>query len=206
MSKVRCKKTTVPQINLLKQNTSTNGLQVLASTPKIIVRLLLVVFLAVLAYYGWLFVQSGNITKQSADLQIKMNSEANDAKNVARRDELLTRQLQIQDLQGVVASHLYWSKIFAELARVTLKTASYDTMQITGDGSVSLSAQVPSLLDLDKYLQVFDLPDFNKYFSNVRVSQFSQTQNPTTGASGIMFQLKMDYDPSLISYTPASAN
>jgi hypothetical protein len=196
----------VPQINLLKQNTSSAGHTALAFAPKILVRVLLVVLVLALGYYGWLFYRGGSVTKDTASLQAKMDNESNAATSVPRLNELLTRQLQIKDLQGVVASHIYWSRLFSELARVTLKTASYDSMQVIGDGTIQLNAEVPSIQDLDKYLQVFDLTDFNKYFSNVRVSQFTKIQSAALGTTGIQFQIKMQYDPSLISYSPAGTN
>lgn len=89
---------------------------------------------------------------------------------------------------------------------MTLKTASYDSMQVNpADSSLQLTAEVPSLQELDKYMQVFDLPEFNNYFSNVRIGSFGTTQSASGNA--VRFTVVMNYDPSLVQYhAPAGSH
>jgi hypothetical protein len=189
----------VAQINLLKQNTSRRPL------AESFYRLILMVFglavLAVFCYYGWLVFYASSLNGKMADLQQKMNTESQASLNNPRRNELLARQLQLKDLNSLVAGHLYWSQIFPVLAKVTLKKAAYDNIVINPQTStITLSARVPTLEDLDKYMQVFNLPEFNQYFSNVRISGFTQVQTST--GSMVTFDVSMDYNPDLVQYQP----
>jgi hypothetical protein len=191
------------QINLLKQNTAR------PSFASFFYRLLPAVFAIVLAglvgYYGWLFYQAHSLENQKIEIQAKMVQESQSALSNPRRNELLTRQLQTKDLSGLVAAHLYWSQIFPVLAKVTLKNASYDTITINPQSnSIQLSAQVSSLVDLDKYMQVFNYPQFNKYFSNVRIAGFSLV-NGNAGES-VKFSVNMNYNPNLMQYQALAGN
>lgn len=191
------------QINLLKQTTARRPI------TDTFYRLLLGVFglalLGVFCYYGWLVFSSYSIDRQLADLRVKMNDESQTALSNPRRNELLTRQLQLKDLNSLVAGHLYWSQIFPVLAKVTLKKASYDSVTINPQANtLSLSAQVPTLADLDKYMQVFNFPQFNKYFSNVRISGFTLVQG--MAGSAVKFNVNMNYDPNLVQYQPSGGN
>ncbi len=189
------------QINLLKQNSAARH-SIGSATYKILARFFMLVLFLVLVYYAWLFFKQRSIENQTVAAQAQLANDSETADNLSQRQELLTRQLQIKDLNSLVAAHLYWSQLFPELASATLNTASYDNLTVdpTSD-SLTLSAEVPSLQDLDQYMQVFNLPAFNKYFSNVRVDGFNKVGG--TDSNAIKFNVQMDYDPSLVQYNPA---
>ena len=186
------------QINLLKQSGSTHHFG--SAIPKIVVRILVVVLLVLLGYYIWLFVTIKSTEDKIFQAQAKLNTDKQAALTIQNRDELFTRQLQLKSLADIISKHVYWSQLLPELARVTLKTSSYSTMRASADGSVDLSVTVPNLSELDKYMQVFDVAEFNENFNDIRIGGFSKvvSEKGTT----IQFAVKMKYKPELIQYKP----
>ncbi len=186
------------QINLLKQKTNSSNWS--QTGMKALVRVMAAGLLCLILYYGWLNYNSSKLTKDILTTQQKLKQEADDALTISQRDEVLTRQLQLKTLQGAIGSHVYWSQLLPELARVTLKTASYTSLKVGDDSTLMLNASVPSLSDLDKYLQVFDRPEFNKYFSNVRIGGYSKAQGAEGGSGRLTFEVVMNFDSSVLEY------
>jgi hypothetical protein len=193
------------QINLLKQTSSSGkGGGLRDRTVKIFVRLFLIILLALVGYYGWLFFLSRSIDGKIAFAQTQIAEQTQQALNLTGRGELLTRQQQLQNLNSLVAAHVYWSQIFKPLADATLNTASYSSFQVGTGNDLILSATVPSLTDLDKYMQVFNLPQINRNFSNIRISGFTIAQGKNS--SGVKFNVQMQYNPNLIQYHSPNSN
>ena len=192
------------QINLLKQSTGPKDYKQI--TNKVLVWVFLAVFVGLIGYYGYLFFQSYQYSSQTTQIQAKITSDNAAALAVPGREELLTRQLQIKTLQSLIASHLYWSQIFAPLACVTLKKASYSSLKVGQGQDMILTTTVPDLNSLDEYEQVFNYPEFNKYFYNIDIEGFSKIQEQNSSA--IQFVVDMQFDPSLAQYssTPFSCN
>jgi len=164
----------------------------------------LVILAALVIYYAWLFFDSKSIDGKITQAQAQIASDQQKVTSIQGRDELLTRQLQIKNLQALIAAHVYWSQLFPELARVTLKTASYTTLKVGLSDDLTLGVTVPSLSDLDKYMQIFDLSQFNQNFSDIRINGFNKVQGVSSTA--VQFQVSMTYNPSLIQYNAQSGN
>jgi hypothetical protein len=193
------------QINLLKQNNSSgadSGFK--DGVVKIFVRLLLVVLVVLVVYDGWLFFQSKSIDGKISSVQTQIAGQTQQALDLTGRGELLTRQQQLKNLNTLVAAHVYWSQMFKPLADATLNTASYSNLQVGIGTNLILSAAVPSLTDLDKYMQVFNLPQFNQNFSDIRISGFTIAQGKNS--SSVKFNVQMKYNPSLIQYHSSNSN
>lgn len=184
------------QINLLKQNT--DGGVFKQFSPKILVQVLAGVLIILLGYYGFLFFQSKSTDNKIGETQRQIENYRQDALNVPNKEELFVRQQQIKSLKELIGGHLYWSQIFKPLAEVTLKNAKYSSIKVTSANSINLNVKVPSLADLDKYTQVFNLPEINKNFSNIRIGSYSKSQNATS--TSIQFSVQMDYNPQLLIY------
>ncbi len=184
------------QINLLKQSSNLRNYGNV--TARVLVRVLLVVLFAFLAYYAWLFVDLKRTNTKITEMESMVASEKQAVLDIKNRDQLYTRQTQVKSLEGLIAGHIYWSQFFSEVARVTLKAANYKGLTAKSDGTMDLNVVVPSLADLAKYMQVFNLPEFNKNFSNVRVAGFSQVQN--NGVTAIEFHVTISFDPGIIQY------
>ena len=184
------------QINLLKQANGAGNFG--DKIPKILARVLFLFLALLAAYYIWLFLSFRNTENKIVQTRKKINSEKQAALNMPERGQLFTRQSQIKALEGLISQHVYWSQLLPKLAQVTLKTASYGALSSGADGTISMSVTVPTLADLDKYMQVFDLSQFNENFSDIRIGGFSKVQGKTS--SFIQFQVKMKYNPAVINY------
>jgi len=195
----------VAQINLLKQNSSNTSLDIGKNVPKILVRAALVILVALAGYYGWLYFKSKSIEGQTSALKIKMDNEVRTGLGQADRNEVLTRQLQIKTLSGLIPAHLYWSQLFQPLADATLKNASYTNFETNANGTISLDVSVPSLEDLDKFLQVFNLADYNKNFSDVMLGGYTKADGKN-GSKSYNFQVKLKFNPQLIQYKNTNSN
>lgn len=193
----------MPQINLLKQKTNSQNFW--EFFPSLLVKILVVVGLCVFAYYGWLVFKLHTANSELAKVQAQILSEKAIASGMADRNELLTRQLQLQQLDSLISKHVYWTHILPELARVTLKTAIYSQIQASAAGVITATGKVPTLGDLDKYLQVFNLPEYNANFSGVRLGSYHIVQDLTGTSVG--FDIKMQYNTQLLRYQkPATKN
>jgi hypothetical protein len=192
----------VAQINLLKQGTA--GPSFNGNTPKVLIWFFLGVFLIVLGYYGWLFVESKSLDNKLTAAETQINNDSQAATTLSGRGELFTTQQQLQGLATLISSHVYWSQLFQPLADATLKDASYSSLNVDTTNGLTLSVTVPSLEDLDKYMQTFNLPVYNKNFSNLHIGGFSKVQSGNS--SSIMFQVQMQFNPQLIQYQPPSNN
>lgn len=166
------------------------------SLPPILVKILAGVFVLVLGYWGWLYFSFGKNAKEINNLNGQITSLRTQALNMADRPELATRQLQLKEYSGLLDKQIYWSQLMPVLASSTLKTATYNSLKVSPEGTVSLNVSVPQVEELDKFLQVFDLPQYNKYFNNVRISSLSKVQ--TAAGTQIRFEVKFNYDPELI--------
>ena len=186
------------QINLLKQQkkNSIDIWQIIASGS---VKVLALVLVAVLAYYGYLFYQAHQKSAALVALQQQISAEQRDLSSNPDQNELYTRQQQLQQLMTLVNSHPYWSNLLPALAKATLRSSNYLTLQAMNDGSLTLSVSVPTTEDLDKFLQVFDIPEFNKNFYDVKIGSIGKTQVGNELLT--KFDVNMKYNPSLLQYS-----
>jgi hypothetical protein len=195
----------VAEINLLKQSTSAADNWSFAYLFWI--RLLGVVLILLIAYYAWLYITFNSVKTEISKTQTTINSEIQESLGSQDRNELLTRQLQLLSLQTILQNHVYWSQLFPVLAQDTFKTATYSSFTAeTTDNTITLQASVPTLNDLDSYTQVFDLPQYYQNFSNVFISGFNQNQDQLQSVNGVSFNVKMQFNPSLIQYKSSSSN
>ncbi len=185
----------MPQINLLKQSSTTSHIM-RGSLNGVLVKILAVVLVGVLGWYAWMFFETSKISASNDALAIQISQEQNQLKNFTNRSEILTRQAQLQQFNTLVENHIYWSNLFPELARVTLQGADYTALNATNDGTINVSVAVPNLVDLDNFLQVFDLTDINKSFSNLTIGSVSQDSITNT----VRVDVKFNFDTGLLQY------
>jgi hypothetical protein len=87
-----------------------------------------------------------------------------------------------------------------ELARVSLQRSDYVSIDAVSDGSLSLSVKLPSYADADKFLQVFDLPEYNRQFSNVRVLSIVKSTDEG-GAISYLMRVQLDFSTDFLKST-----
>jgi len=184
------------QINLLKQGSGPTNFY--RTGLKIVARLFLLLLIGLIGYYVWQYIDLKNTDKLLVETQNKSADEKKQALGIPGRDELFVRQEQVKDLTALVGNHLYWSQLLPKLAEVTLKTANYKNLSVSPDGTLTLNATVPSLQDLAKYIEVFDLPQFNKNFSKVQIGGFSRVQS--ADSADYQFTVHMSFNTDILKY------
>ncbi len=184
------------QINLLKQKTSIDS--VWQMTTSVLVKLLAVAFLAMLGFYGWQFYKINKIAAQEISDQQEISTAQQSAGAITNREELYTRQAQLSEQSGLIQKHLYWSQLFPALAKVTFKKASYTAIQLTKEGQLTLKVTVPDLYSIDKFFDVYNQPEFNENFYNLRIGSFQKSEGDEK--EGYSFDARFDFNTGLLRY------
>lgn len=184
------------QINLLKQKKATIDIwQVVTSLT---VKLLAVVLVLLVCYYIYLFIQAKNTENNISVVESKIQDDRKALAVITNRDELFTRQQQLTELQSLLKSHEYWSGLLPVLKVSTLNQANYAAIRALADGNISMTLSVPSVEELDKFLQVFDLPAVYKNFSDVRIGSIAKSQTVNGIATSV--EVRMKYNPAILQY------
>ncbi len=185
----------MPQINLLTNETKRQVLpwEMLLT---LLVRVFIIAFIALLGYYGYLIFRSKTSANKILATQNSIIQTQNEILKHQDRKELLVRQGQLTELSKLVAGHPYWSRLFPELSKVTLKNAYYLGMSAESKGTAKMTVIVPSYTDFDNFLQVFDLKEFNDQFSNVRL--IAVTKYQVGEISGIKFDIELTLNTAFI--------
>jgi len=183
------------EINLL-QNEGKSGGENTGLIARLVSRLLILLLVLALLGYAGLYVYNMMTTKKLATVKDSVKADQSEALSNKDRNELVTRQEQMLQLKTFVDNHLYWSYLLPELARVTLKSAKYTAIEAHSDGNLNLSVTLPSYQEIDKYLQIFDLPEYNQQFSNVRIVNLSNVQ--TKDSVETQVELQLTFNPSYI--------
>lgn len=189
----------MPEINLLSPTARRRPASLTSITP-LLVKVLTAVLIALVVYYAFLWFRSAQIRGQVKSLQQQVAAKRSELAANTDRNKVLTRQAQASDLKKILGSHLSWSLFLnSRLPQVTLKSASYSSISVQSDGTVTLVVSVPTYSDLDKYLQVFDVDKFNKDFSDVQVKAITRSQQ----GNGLLtdFKIQAKYNTAAIAYT-----
>lgn len=161
-------------------------------------RILMIILIVVVAGYGYLFFDESRSASNVDKTKAYIAQAQSEALNNKDRGELLTRQGQIKELNPIIKGHLYWSYLLPELSRVTLKSAKYTAIEADASGKLNLSVSLSSYEELEKFLQIFDLPEYNKEFSDVKVTSISKNQQEKTGSVETLVKLQLTFNPSYI--------
>lgn len=182
------------QINLLKQkNTVDNSINILVV---IVARLLTLFLFLVLLYFGWLYLKGMAVKKEIPKIQARISEKKKEVLSLADRKEFFIRQQQLKELENLLGSHRYISNLLPVMAKVTLKSGSYNNITLNEEGLLSLNINLPNLTEVDKFLQVFDYPQFNENFTDVRVGSISKVLKDEQNLYNINFQMR--FNPKLI--------
>lgn len=180
------------EINLLQTQSTFH--QVKERGKRWLLRIVTLIFVLTLALYGYLFYSDWSGGKAITEHQAVIAEVQSSLENNQKRSELLVRQGQVKSANDILAKHLFWSGLLPELARVSLVSAEYSLIETTAEGDLNLTVTVPTYSDAEKYLQVFDLPEYNKYFSNVRVLSLTRAQQDEILQTTMRLQLTLNPD------------
>jgi hypothetical protein len=185
----------MPQINLLQQQKKSPD-ELWRTVSAWSVKFFLAVLVLLVAYYVYLIVAVNGKNQGITSLEQQLLAQQQDLSKISGKEELFTRQQQLQQLMTLVAGHPYWSNLLPALASATLKTANFVSFQAMNDGTITLSVSVPSTQDLDEFLQVFDLPEFNQNFYDIKVGSIGKAEVGNQLLT--QFNVNMTYNPSLL--------
>lgn len=182
-------------INLLNSDSGRSS-SLAARGKRWFLRVVVVVFIASLLYYAYLFFNAWGLNKDLTESQAAIDSYQTQINQTSNRQELVTRQGQLEEANNLLAEHLSWSYLLPELARVTVQSARYTNIDAREDGELGVTVTVPNYQEADKYLQVFNLPQFNSSFSNVTVVSLLKTQEENVTETTM--RLKLNFDKALL--------
>lgn len=189
------------EINLLDSQTHSSAIK--AQGKLWLLRIVTIVFFAALIGYALLFVFGWLANRSIASEKATIAEYQADIKSNKQRQELLTRQGQLKNVNQLLASHKYWSPVLPELARVTLTSAKYTAITADVKGELELTVTTPSYEEAEKFLQVFDLPEYNKQFSNVKVMALTKAQ--VGDSLQTTMRLRLTLDPSFLKKSKPTA-
>ena len=182
------------EINLLHNDSANNVAG--GYTAVIIFRLLVIIFVAVVIGYGVAYFYSWRTEKKLVDTKQQVEKLQVEALANKDRNELVIRQEQLAELETLIDQHVYWSYLLPELARVTLSSAHYANIEATKSGQLDLAVTLPSYAEVEKYMQIFDLPEYNQQFSNVRIVGIDTVQKETSIET--LLRLQLNFNPEYI--------
>ncbi|MBL8029782.1 MAG: hypothetical protein JNN11_00875 [Candidatus Doudnabacteria bacterium] len=183
------------EINLLK-NPSGNA-STWQTAASVLVKVLVFLAVGVVAYYVFLYFKLESAKDEVVMVENNIVENKKAALNMPGREELLSRQLQLKEFAAVTAGHAYYSKFLPALAKVTLKNAYFTNISLNNQGKMSMQAVVPTLLDLDKFLQVFNDPLVSSNFYNVRLGGFTKAEDQNGPV--YTFNIQLDFNPAILA-------
>ena len=187
----------MPEINLLRTDSSSSTSSAdYTGIAKLVSRLLGFVLLLVIVATVAVFVMNWLNGRKLQTVNDDIKTAQASALSNKDRSELITRQNQLVHLEKLIDGHLYWSYLLPEMARVTLKSARYTSIIADGDGTMTLVVNLPSYEDVEKYMQIFDLPEYNQQFSNVRIVSINPAQSDSTIVTQLTIELT--FNPAYI--------
>jgi hypothetical protein len=144
----------MPDINLLDSSIQQSRSRSVLAT--LLYRLLFGLLCLVFIGYGLLWYQERRLSNDITEAAATISKHQDELLNNKDRNELLTRQEQVQKLEALTREHLYWSLLLSELPQMTLKTASLISFTANAEGVATMVVSVPSFEELDKFMQVFE--------------------------------------------------
>ncbi len=183
------------QINLLKQQ---SPFAVSGSVLSVVNKIIIVLILVLIGYYGWVYFQVKTVKTKITTLHSEIANKKTEFNQTKRSDELIIRQTQIKEFDNLINSHVYWSQLLPEIAKVTLKQATYLSIQTDSKHALSLSVQLANMVELNKFLQAFNSPSLNKYFRDVKIGGVSKVQEDDKNF--IKAEITFDFNSKIIEY------
>jgi len=162
------------EINLL--GTDRQQQQKRKNFGSLITAIFVILLVLLFAFYGYLLLRGRQLGTDTTELQAQIAQAEQDIRNNSEKNQLFTRQAQLADLQKLLRDHLNWSRIVPELSRVTLRSTAYTDFSSEDDGTIVMTLDAPNFVELDKFLQVFDLPQYAQNVSDVRIRSISKAQ------------------------------
>lgn len=176
------------EINLLQNRIEESGVNT-SPIARAVAKILMLLVIVAIAVYGFLLFTNWRTKTKLVAVNQKIQTVQAAAIANKDRQELVTRQEQLSELETLIDKHTYWSYLLPELARVTIKTAKLTEIDAKDNGKLSLTATLSTYEDIEKFLQIFDLPEYNQQFSNVKIESINRIISESSVATELRLQL-----------------
>lgn len=94
--------------------------------------------------------------KELKDVQNKLKTTVQEIDNLkTEKDKALVLQKELGEIKNLLERHIYWTKLFSILERLTIDTVNYNSIAGSNDGRVKLSAQGEGYLSVARQLLAF---------------------------------------------------
>lgn len=151
------------------------------------------VFLELL-FFGFLVLSKQQVKKRTLQLEQRASDIVLEISQIdGERQKAIAVQSRLQNLDVLLASHLLWSKVFAELESKTYQPISFDSLQVDQTNNrFVLSGLAPTQTDIAKFMLGLET---SLYIQNVnlRTAAAQRTEEP-----GFSFNMEITFDPKLL--------
>ncbi len=184
----------MPEINLLKNRLSGRTSLSLARSSIVGLYVIIGVLILEVLVYGFFVFYEQYLAKQILAVeQANAGIEFEIGKSDKDRLEALSFQTRLNNLQVLLASHLYWSRVFKELEKVTYRSAVYKTLQAQeADQTLILTGTVPTYTDLAKLILGLETSP------HIREVKLLSSGRDKSEEGGYAFNLEVEFDPKLL--------
>lgn len=147
-----------------------------------------------LLFYGFLVLSGRQVSRRMLLLEKRAADTALEISKIdEERQQALAVQSRLKNLDTLLLSHIFWSKVFAELESRTYKPIRFESLQVQETtGRFVLSGFAPSQTDIAKFML------------GLKTSPFIQTVNLKTSSvssakeAGYAFNMDIIFDPKLL--------
>lgn len=184
------------EINLLKKEAQSSGgfSFNLRQTGQWSLYIVLGLLFLELLFYGFLILSGGQVRKHTLEVEQRASDIALEIGQIdGERQRAVAVQSRLKNLDILLASHLLWSKVFAELESKTYKPISFDSLQVNQTNNrFVLSGFAPTQTDIAKFMLGLET---SSYIQNVNLKTAVAQQAKETGFS---FNMDVTFDSKLL--------
>jgi len=124
-------------------------------TTYFILAALLGIFILAVVYFGLIF-YGRTVAQQNQEIDEQLQLVESSLKKYQDKEkEAATLSYSIEAVQAVLERHIYWSKFFSQLEKVTLADVYYQSVGIADNGLVNLSGSADSFTTVARQYLVF---------------------------------------------------
>jgi len=163
-------------------------------TGKPLIWFLLAVLLLTLAVYGVFYFLDGKTISELASVNGRIAQvEKNMSDPPPEFKDAIKAQSALNEISGMLDRHIYWTNVWEELGRNTLKTARYFSLSATTENSIFvIDGTVDNYSELGKLM--LGLQGSSRFKDVQMISS-----GPGKGeATGVEFSLAVEYKPDLL--------
>lgn len=182
------------EINLLKKEYQGRSLPPFSDYSSKALYVVMALVVLEFLIYGGLWLYGGQLNKQAQVVDQEAQAVDFEIEKVeVDRLKSVSLQRRINNLQVLLNNHHYWSQVFAELEKYTLKRAIYRTMRVEeATQKFAISGIASSISEIGKLLLGL------KQSPNVREVTLQSVVGSGSGESGYEFNLELVFNQKLL--------